>query len=445
MFKKLVSILFIVLILFSCSHEPKTLLERLQDLPGVTVIEILPPEGYLQAFEIRVTQLIDQQNPAYGTFTQRIFLSHMDETRPMVLETSGYGASRNYIYELATLLDANQIRVPHRFFPDAKPYPLDWTYLTIRHAADDLHHIVELFKDIYKEKWVNTGGSKGGMTALFHRRFYPNDMDVTVAYVAPLMFDAEDLRFEKFLLEDVGDEACRNRLKEFQRRLLINFQALLPYVSTYAEERNLTFSIGEDAALEYSIIEFLFAFWQYGNGDCSMIPGPDASPDEMFSYLTQLSPLTYYSDSGIDYYAPLFYQAYTELGYCTYITEHLNDLLVILQDPTYRAFAPENVELNFNPGVMQDVNNWLQNEGNNIIYIYGTQDPWTAAAVELTGATNALKIMQPGGNHGVRIIGLDEEGTVIQTLEQWLNMDIQTSGKSFSSFDIRSAMQDQLF
>ena len=240
MFRKLVSILFIVLILFSCSHEPETLLSRLQDLPGVTVTEITPPEGYLQAFEIQVTQLIDQQNPAYGTFTQRIFLSHIDETRPMVLETSGYGASSNYINELATLLDANQIRVPHRFFPNAKPDPLNWRDLTIRHAADDLHHIVELFKRIYKEKWVNSGGSKGGMTALFHRRFYPNDVDVTVAYVAPLMFDTEDLRFEKFLLEDVGEEACRNRLKEFQRRLLINSQALLPYVSAYAAERNLT-------------------------------------------------------------------------------------------------------------------------------------------------------------------------------------------------------------
>lgn len=445
MFRKLVSILFIVLILFSCSHEPETLLSKLQDLPGVTVIEITPPGGYLQAFEIQVTQLIDQQNPAYGTFTQRIFLSHIDETGPMVLETSGYGASRNYIYELATLLDANQIRVPHRFFPNAKPDPIDWQGLTIRHAADDLHHIVELFKRIYKEKWVNSGGSKGGMTALFHRRFYPNDVDVIVAYVAPLMFDTEDLRFEKFLLEEVGEEVCRNRLKEFQRRLLINSQALLPYVSAYAAERNLTFSIGEEAALEYSILEFLFAFWQYGDGDCSMIPGPDASVDEMFSYLIELSPLTYYSDSGIDYFAPLFYQAYTELGYCTYITEHLIDLLVILKDTTYRVFAPGNVELNFNPGVMQDVNNWLQNEGNNIIYIYGAIDPWTAAAVDLTGATNALKIMQPGGNHGVRIIGLDEQGTVIQTLEQWLNMDIQTSGKSFSHFDIRSEMQDQLF
>ena len=445
MFRKLVSILFIVLIIFSCSHEPETLLSKLQDLPGVTVTEITPPGGYLQAFEIQVTQLIDQQNPAYGTFTQRIFLSHIDETRPMVLETSGYGASRNYINELATLLDANQIRVPHRFFPNAKPDPLDWQDLTIRHAADDLHHIVELFKRIYIEKWVNSGGSKGGMTALFHRRFYPNDVDVTVAYVAPLMFDTEDLRFETFLLEDVGEEACRNRLKEFQQRLLINSQALLPYVSAYAAERNLTFSIGEEAALEYSILEFLFAFWQYGDGDCSMIPGPDASVDEMFSYLTEVSPLTYYSDSGIDYFAPLFYQAYTELGYCTYITEHLKELLVILEDPTYRVFAPGNVELNFNPGVMQDVNNWLQNEGNNIIYIYGAIDPWTAAAVDLTGATNALKIVQPGGNHGVRIIGLDEQDTVIQTLEQWLNMDIQTSGKSFSHFDIRSEMQDQSF
>jgi hypothetical protein len=444
MVKKLGFIFFIVFILLSCKQEPVSLLSRLEELPGVTVTEITPPEGYLQAFEIQVTQFIDHQNPAQGSFTQQIFLSHIDETRPMVLETSGYGVSRNYIRELTTLLDANQIRVTHRFFPNAKPYPLNWQYLTIRQSAGDFHQIVDLFKRIYKGKWVNTGVSKGGMTVLFHRRFFPNDVDVTVAYVAPLMFDTEDLRFEKFLLEEVGDETCRNKIKEFQEMLLTNSQALLPYVSSYAQDNGLTFSIGEAAALEYSIIEYLFAFWQYGDGDCSKIPGPDASLDEMFSHLVELSPLTYYSDSGIEYFEPLFYQAYTELGYCTYVTEHLKDLLVVLNEPTYRSFAPRDVELNFNPEVMQDVNNWLQNEGNNIIYIYGAIDPWTAAAVELTGYTNALKIVQPGGNHNVRIMDLDEQDTVIQTLEQWLDLDIQTTGKTFTQIDIRSEIEHQL-
>jgi hypothetical protein len=45
----------------------------------------------------------------------------------------------------------------------------------------------------------------------------------------------------------------------------------------------------------------------------------------------------------------------------------------------------------------------------NIIHIYGGQDSWTACAIELTGQTSAVKIIQPGANHN---------------LEQWLGIEI---------------------
>lgn len=73
---------------------------------------------------------------------------------------------------------------------------------------------------------------------------------------------------------------------------------------------------------------------------------------------------------------------------------------------------------------MQDVLNWLQTRGNNIIYIYGEKDPWTAAAVEPTAQTNALKIVQPSANHVLRIADLDNPGLVYSTLENWLGIQI---------------------
>ena len=33
------------------------------------------------------------------------------------------------------------------------------------------------------------------MTAIYHRRFYPDDVDGTVPYVAPISFGAPDLRY----------------------------------------------------------------------------------------------------------------------------------------------------------------------------------------------------------------------------------------------------------
>ena len=85
------------------------------------------------------------------------------------------------------------------------------------------------------------------------------------------------------------------------------------------------------------------------------------------------------------------------------------------------------VNMIFRPGVMQDVNLWLNTQGEQIIYIYGGIDPWTAAAVNPAGTLDVLKIVQPGANHGVKIYDLDEKNRVIETLERWLSITINAS------------------
>jgi len=93
----------------------------------------------------------------------------------------------------------------------------------------------------------------------------------------------------------------------------------------------------------------------------------------------------------------------------------------------YSAFAPAGADLIFKPEVMQDVIPWLQTQGERIIYIYGGIDPWSAAALEPAPGLDALKVMQPGANHGVKIRDLDQKGLVIQTLERWLGVTIDAS------------------
>ena len=43
------------------------------------------------------------------------------------------------------------------------------------------------------------GISKGGQTTIFHRYFYPADVDISVPYVAPLNLEYVDPRLDKFL------------------------------------------------------------------------------------------------------------------------------------------------------------------------------------------------------------------------------------------------------
>jgi hypothetical protein len=439
----LILVLLSILNLSACSsssNKTLTLEEKLKKIPDITLTRIRPPQGYKEAFEIYVTQPVDHNRPDGAKFSQRILLSHIDEKAPMVKFHSGYSTGRNWISEPARLLNANQIYITHRYFDSARPDPLDWKYLDIWQASSDHHRIKELFKGIYKGKWVATGYSKGGMTTFYDARFFPDDADVTIAYVAPMMFGVEDPRFATFLTEQVGTPEDREKIKAFQRLCLSNRDLLIPCYIDYAQQKGLTYSFSPGETFEYNVLEYMFSFWQYGDGDTGRIPGADAGPEAWFNHLKEINDPANYTEYVMNQFAPFYYQAYTQLGYAPYIYGHLSDLLVDLPNPTYRVFAPADAVMVFDPAAMIDINTWLQNSGNNIIYIYGGNDPYTSTAVELTGKTNALKIVQPGANHGVNIADLDEKDLVINTLREWLDMDISVSDEQWLQMEETNKM-----
>ena len=422
--------LMFILSFISCEVKSKnpevemTYDEKLYALPGLTITEIPPQNGYPRQFEIYISQPLDHNNPGGTTFDQQIFLSHVDEKAPVVFMPSGYATRPSTIAEISELLNANQIYVGHRFMGNSRPAILEWDYLTVSQAASDFHRVVELFKRIYPGKWVSYGASKNGATALFHKRYYPNDVDATLVQVAPISFAVEDTRYERFL-ENVGDQAIRDKIKRFQIELLKKREEILPLIRDYMNNSSLTYSIPEGVVFEFEALEYNFSFWQYGVNDIETVPDSGLTAQQFFNILEGNGYLAYYSDEYIDYLEPFYYQMYTELGYYRLIDDHLSHLLVDLRNPSYSYFAPSGVLLIFNPLTMQDINKWLQTEGNNIIYIYGEIDPWTAEAVELTGQTNAIKIVQPGANHSIYLEDLDQKELVYSTLENWLNITIQ--------------------
>ena len=421
--KKIIYVIILLALILSCSDkssgpEPQELLARLQALPDVEAVEIGAPYEYNRAFELTITQPLDHDNPGGPTFEQKFYISHLDESDPMVMYISGYAiTSNNFVFEMARLLDANQIYVGHRFFAGSLPPVLDWQYCTIEQAAADHHRIAELLKPIYDGVWVNSGVSKGGMTALFHRRFYPDDVDATVAYVAPLPVSVDDPRFDDFLENEVGDESCRQKIKDFQAMALENKAALLPYMDAYATQSGYTFNMDYPLILEYMVLEYPFAFWQYGDGNCSAVPGEGAAVSEIWSSLNYVVSMNFFSEELIEYYEPHYYQAYTQFGYYRLITDHLEDLLTEAETYSYSILAPQDAQLVFDPALMPDIISWLQNNGDRIIYIYGGQDPWSAGAIDLAGPADALKIVEPGANHGIDIVQLSERELVYSTLE----------------------------
>jgi len=241
------------------------------------------------------------------------------------------------------------------------------------------------------------------------------------------MFETEDLRFRSFLLDQVGTSEDRRKVMDFQRLLLSRRQDLIPQVETYAQRNGYTFPLGADATLEFVVAEYLMEFWQYGDGDVSRIPPADAAAEVLFDSLNSFSGFSDYTQASISYYEAYVYQAYTEMGCAPLICDHLQDLLATAPAPSYRAIAPAGVAMNFDAGVMADLNSWLKANGNNIVYIYGANDPYVCAAFEPTGQTNALRVIQPGANHRVRIADLDERERVLHTLGEWLGISISSS------------------
>ena len=176
------------------------ILEFLESIPGMTASEEpLEAGSDYRFFRLEYEQPADHDDPEGLTFRQRMTLLHIDADAPIVLHTSGYYAyDQPFAAELTYVLGANQLHVEQRFFEPSRPEPADWSLLTIEQAAADHHRIVEAMAPYYGGAWVSTGASKGGMTSVFHRRFYPDDVTATVAYVAPISHGAPDDSYQPF-------------------------------------------------------------------------------------------------------------------------------------------------------------------------------------------------------------------------------------------------------
>jgi len=417
----------IFILLTSLLYSQENLKEKLESLPGILSVEKIEPDSqYVEAFKIFIEQPIDHNNPYGNKFKQKFYLSHRNDSLPMVIELDGYNVNFNRTNELASILKCNRIVVEHRYFGESIADNLDWKYLTIEQAAKDHHKIIETLKSIYTDKWITTGISKGGQTTYIHKYYFPEDADASVCYVAPLNLTQEDPRIYHFL-DNVGTEECRNKMIMFQREALKRADDLIPLLREESKKLGYTYSLGNDRfVFEYVVLEYGFAFWQWQKTSCEQIPDTTASNEVLFEHLQKGSSFDYFSDKDVKTILPFFYQAYAQMGYYGYDISNFKDLLTEVKEPTSKIFLPKDLNPEFDCCTMQKINTWLQKHGNNMIFIYGGNDTWSATAVELTGETNALKMVKSGGNHRTRINSFDkkERDKIINSLETWLDYKI---------------------
>ena len=421
------ALLLFVLLSASASSLAQTVLEqKISAISAIKEIRPLETSEFSEKYVTYFTQPLDHRHPEKGSFRQRVIVSHVGFDRPTVIVTEGYGAAyalrSQYREELSKLLNANMIFVEYRYFLESTPEPKDWQYLTAENSADDLHAITTAFKNIYPGKWIATGISKGGQTTLLYRTFYPDDVDISVPYVAPLCYGVEDGRHEPFL-HKVSTPENRKIIEDFQLEALKRKATLLPRFEKYCTEKNYSFRAPIEEIYDYSVLEYSFALWQWGT-PISSIPATTASDDEVFSHLLAISEPGYFTADSPN--ASFFVQAARELGYYGYDVQPFKQYLSIQSSEGYlhRLMLPEELkDMPFDKTLSKKITKFLKKQDPKMIFIYGQNDPWTAAGVTwLKNKKNIHVFIQPNGSHLARISTLPEaeKAEVMELINEWL-------------------------
>jgi hypothetical protein len=387
--------------------------DQLAAIPGMTVVSEQPPPGAgFRFFFLTFRQPVDHTNPAGPTFQQRLQLLHRDTARPMVLHTTGYNMPE-YAFrsEPTQLLDGNQVSVEQRFFEPSRLDPADWRKLDIWQAATDHHRIVQALKPIYTKKWVSTGASKGGMTSVYHRRFYPRDVDGVIAYVAPNdANNRQDTAYDDFFASVGSTPACRTALKAFQAEALSRRTDLVNMYEAFAVENDLHFDRvfgSADKAFEMTVLDTEWAFWQYNTeANCGSVPGPSATNEQIFGFIDQIAGFSFYADEGILFYAPYYFQAATELGWPQPKFKYLKDLVHYPNLYQANSSLPAELRWKHDPWPMVDVDGWVSRTASQMLFVYGSNDPWGAEQFHPSNK-DSYTYTAPGANHGANIAQLN--------------------------------------
>ena len=387
------------------------ILMQLNCIEGVSAKEIKDgsvPAGY-RRFDLAFAQPTDHNEPDQETFNQKIVLLHKNSNAPMILHSSGYNIFSVNLNNISRAFSANQVQVEHRYFAQSIPVSKDWSKLDIRQSAADYHRITVALRRIYSGNWLNTGASKGGMTSIYHHRFYPQDLDGTVALVAPLSFSTADERYVSFVDAVGGDKYknCRAEMETLQGELLRRRDRLSPNMTGSYEILG-----SADVAFEHTILETTFIFWQYKNPDdasvgCKALPSLKSSDEDLYSWLTKVNNPEDYNDESILGFQPYYYQAARELGSPASKLSHLT----LRYPDSYKieTYIPKEAPQGYDPEAMKDIADWVSSSSNRIIYVYGEFDSWTAGAFKPRANVDSHLYTVPAGNHGANVFLLPQE------------------------------------
>jgi hypothetical protein len=373
-------------------------LAKLTDVRVVTKTVLYSP--FKLQYQLKIKQPIDHTDPSKGYFYQQLQLIHRGFSKLMVMSTEGYDEWQGG-NELEKIFNCNNLDIEFRYFNKSKPDPIQWQYCTFEQATADLHHINQVFRSLYNSKWISTGISRGGETTLTYRYFYPNDVDASVPYVAPMPTDIEDKRIYAFL-DTAGGPVVAAKIKAVQVFMLQHEKEALALQPLSAQKLHYRALGGIGAAYEIGIMEYPFSFWQVTDIDPKDIPD-NGNFNDYYKHVMQVlgGDVSQFADeNGVEPMLPHLYMTY-QTGYYSYNIQPFKPYLHYLSgaNPSSAFLPPELPRKAYDPEFNRKINAWLTKSGNNILYIYGGRDTWSACKAELGSDVKAKLFMVPGANH----------------------------------------------
>ena len=376
-------------------------------------------------YELWFEQPIDHNDTSKGTFKQRVFLGFENPSKPVIVELRGYGIGSDKAGELANHYQTNQLTIEHRYFNNSRPKNIDWNTLTLENAAKDQAIIINAIRNaLYpKAKFITTGISKGCQTTMAHRRFFPKNVDASVCYVGPLNYQREDPRVYSFL-KNVGTEDDRKKIKNFQDLCFTNRAQLLEKMKTEAADKGMTWEFGINKAIDYTILEYSFAFWQWGH-KVNSIPSGVVSINDIYKHLIDVVGYGFFEDKAVKSLQPYFWAALTQQGIYGYETAPFKDYLNTEAIYKFDWAFPEGISKAYDLKSMKRIKSYLDSSAKKILFIYGEYDAWSATAVELQNSASKrelYKFVKPKGDHKTRIksFNLANQDKIYTIIDGWL-------------------------
>lgn len=445
------------------------------------------PAGYVKQYFFSYAQPVDHNDPAKGTFYQRVAMQLTDLQNPVVVGTAGYAltmSGQNAISsDLVTFLNANYVEIEFRYFGDSQPEDMNnvnFTYLYSEQSACDIHEVVTMLKaNLFKQnKWVATGASKGGITSTLHA-FYADqkgwkDFDVYVPFFAPFLAGTAnsplDSSMGKYVFKSCGagypagsKEAkgyanLQKILLQCESKPALRDAVLCRYHSTSMDHyRNIMtqFKGATEAHMlsgfyvdymETLIDRFIYTpFSQWAQ----MVPDPDPIKEGdkpnvtiLMSPLDQVLHFIFMTKEEFNALVKEAQEDADDTKASTHTTEEMQALRI---DPkmdmaygvaTMRELGTVGVDFSWLPEkafftqalgyevedkavgrarswdyyegqwdggkLMTDIRNWVATGKQKMVFVYGSNDPWTGGAIDDAAAQanpNVVKVMNFGGYH----------------------------------------------